>query len=104
MFVEDPKVYKVLEEFNMSNSLQEDLERLEFWVQNMQLLFHPENFKVLHLGSNNPHYLYTMMAGGGALHTLLEVHEVKDLSIVIDNQLLLSNHIQYQVIKTNRIL
>ena len=70
----------------------------------MQMRFHPDKCKVLHLGYNNPNQVYHMTKTDGTPHTLEDVTEEKDLGVLIDEKLTFSKHIQNQTNKANQIL
>ncbi|XP_019635916.1 PREDICTED: uncharacterized protein LOC109478689 [Branchiostoma belcheri] len=70
----------------------------------MQMKFHPDKCKVMHLGRRNPTHEYTMTKEDGTLHTLKVTHEEKDLGVTIDSNLKFSTHVQVQVNKANRVL
>ncbi|XP_076044916.1 uncharacterized protein LOC143027515 [Oratosquilla oratoria] len=70
----------------------------------MQMLFHPEKCKIMHVGTNNPLYEYTMNGSDGSPHTLVSVEEERDLGVTVDQRLQFSSHIQAQVSKPNRVL
>lgn len=104
MFADDTKIYQIVEDLDSGGNLQDDLERLEAWANTMQMIFHPDKCKVMHLGSNNPRQAYTMTTENGAHHTLKVTEEEKDLGVIVDHQLRFSKHIQTQVSKANRVL
>ena len=104
MFADDTKIYQAIDVQTNSNNLQNDIERLQSWAQLMQMRFHPEKCKVMHMGPTNPKREYQMTMTGDQIHTLQAVEEEKDLGVVIDHQLKFSTHIQAQVNKANRVL
>ncbi|KAI8504383.1 hypothetical protein Bbelb_175010 [Branchiostoma belcheri] len=87
-----------------STCLQADLNTLQRWSSRMQMKFHPDKCKVMHLGRRNPTHEYTMTKEDGTLHTLKVTHEEKDLGVTIDSDLKFSTHVQIQVNKANRVL
>jgi hypothetical protein len=84
------------------------LDALFKWSRDMQMKFHPEKCKVLHLGYNNPLNNYTMCA---YIHPedvisrvqLEETECEKDLGIYVDNKLKFAKHVQESVNKANRV-
>jgi hypothetical protein len=70
----------------------------------MQMKFHPEKCKVLHLGSNNPNLSYGMTKPDGTAHKLEPVSEEKDLGITIDDKLSFNLHIQQKINKANQTI
>ena len=70
-----------------AENLASDLIQLEKWAKKMNMSFHPEKCKIMHLGKNNLKSEYEMTNNEGNLHTLEEVEIEKDLGILIDNEL-----------------
>ena len=83
MFADDTKLHAALTDPNTSITLQDDLNKLEEWAQQMQMKFHPKKCKVMHLGNKNPDYDYKMTTDEGTLHTLEEAIIEKDLGVHI---------------------
>ena len=106
MFADDTKIYQAITDAQEAHQsdLQEDLNRLQAWAEAMQMKFHPNKCKVLHLGTRNPNHLYTMAGDDGTLHTLEAVSEEKDLGVTVDHKLVFDRHVQNQVNKANKIL
>lgn len=108
MFADDTKIYEAISDYcnedSLSNILQRDLDKLQNWSKEMQMRFHPQKCKVMHLGRNNPQRPYHMMTEEGVPHKLAVATHEKDLGVEIDNQLKFSKHIQNQVNKANRAL
>ncbi|KAI8510470.1 hypothetical protein Bbelb_113860 [Branchiostoma belcheri] len=107
LFADDTKVYAAAqecEENSHSECLQADLGKLQEWSERMQMRFHPDKCKVLHLGKNNPRHEYTMSKADGTLHRIECIEEEKDLGVLIDSKLSFSSHVQTQVNKANRVL
>ncbi|KAK3863429.1 hypothetical protein Pcinc_030800 [Petrolisthes cinctipes] len=102
MFADDTKYYQILEDQDIG--LQEDIETNQSWANKMQMIFHPEKCKAVHLGSKNPHRSYMMASANHGQHQLAVEDMEKDLGITIDNKLQFSQHIQAQVNKANKIL
>ena len=59
-------------------SLQEDLDRLQNWTEDMQLRFHPAKCRTKHLGKHNPNTKYTLPIDDGTLHEIGQTAEEKD--------------------------
>ncbi|KAI8500176.1 hypothetical protein Bbelb_217420 [Branchiostoma belcheri] len=107
LFADDTKVYAAAqecEENSHSECLQADLGKLQEWSERMQMRFHPDKCKVLHLGKKNPRHEYTMSKADGTLHRIECIEEEKDLGVLIDSKLSFSSHVQTQVNKANRVL
>ena len=104
MYADDTKVYTALVSESSLTSLKSDLRTLETWAKTMQMKFHPEKCKVMHLGRTNPKTTYHMKTEEGGYHELEEVEVEKDLGVEVDNKLKFSNHIQSKVNKANKVL
>ncbi|RUS72071.1 hypothetical protein EGW08_020166 [Elysia chlorotica] len=86
-----------------SDTLQEDLNRLQLWSDIWQLRFNAEKCKVMHIGKNEDPNEYTMRSKGECI-TLESVSTEKDLGVNIDSDLKFSQHVSIQVNKANRLL
>lgn len=104
MFADDTKMYAAIVKSSSAASLNSDLAKLHDWSIRMQMRFHPEKCKALHLGSNNPHSQYHMPKSDGSTHTLQAVTSEKDLGVTIDDKLKFSDHVNSAVSKANRVL
>jgi hypothetical protein len=103
LFADDTKVYSAVPDRSSSNQLNTDLQKLHQWSQKMQMKFHPDKCKVMHLGNKNQKAPYTL-PNEGVTHTLAEATTEKDLGVTIDNQLRFSDHVDSCVSKANRVL
>ena len=104
MFTDYTKIFEVIKDMDSDRcGLQVDLTRMQEWARKMQMIFHPQKCKCMHLGNNNPGSQYTMSTSEGQ-HTLEAVDEQKDLGVIIDRKLTFSSHIHTQINKANRIL
>lgn len=104
MFADDTKLFAfLLSEFSPA-MLQTDLGLLEDWTKLMQMSFHPDKCKVMHLGHNNPHKDYHLHHPDGTIHILEKVSEEKDLGVTIDDKLKFSQHVQNKVNIANKVL
>ena len=61
MFADDTKIWRALITTFFHTVLQEDLNQLCEWSRKCLLKFHVGKCNRMHLGSNNPHYQYTMI-------------------------------------------
>ncbi len=99
MFADDAKVFAEVNCDMQNAHLQQDLDSLQIWANNWQLVFNAKKCKVMHLGKGNNKYDYYM---GG--ETLEKVQNEKDLGVLVDDQLRFDTHIENQVMKANKIL
>ena len=104
LFADDCKLYQPLHTEDDYIQLSIDLVKLEQWANRMQMKFHPEKCKVLHLGKNNPHQKYHMTKSNGTAHTLESTELEKDLGIFTDTKLSFTNHIQNKINAANKVL
>ena len=107
LFADDTKVYTHLldnGQGQLTSNLQEDLNNLQKWAEKMQMRFHPDKCKSMHLGKNNPKRTYTIQTADGNTHNIKDTTEEKDLGVTIDDELTFSKHIQTQINKANAIL
>ena len=91
--------------FNKVNSVQEvenlrtDLRSLVSWSKEWQMLLNLDKCKVMHLGYNNPHVDYFMDAT-----QMQEVHEEKDLGVIVSDDLKRDKQCVTVVKKANKLL
>ena len=104
MFADDTKIYQAIVNSATPDSLNSDLQKLYTWSVKMQMLFHPEKCKVLHLGATNPHAMYEMPTNNGTKHKLESVTSERDLGVNIDSKLKFSDHINSAATKANKVL
>jgi len=79
--------------------LQEDLSRMIRWSEKWQMLFNVRKCKVMHIGNCELQRQYFM-----GNQKLEEVHQEKDLGVVISNDLKVSQQCQQAYNKASRIL
>ena len=72
---------------------------LEQWSKLWQLNFNTKKSFIMHLGSNNPHYMYHI--GGDQLQS---VKEHKDLGVLVDSNLKFHSHRSAVANKANQVL
>ena len=104
MFADDTKVYLPLTTNESSEQLQEDLKKLETWATQMQMRFHPQKCKVMHLGKANNKRRYIMKKADGEQHVLEETIVEKDLGVYVDSALAFTTHCQNKINTANKTL
>jgi len=90
-FVDDIKLGGVVDTLEGCAAIQQDLDRLESWVQRNLMEFNKDKCGVLHLGRNNPMHQYRLGAD------LLECSSVeRDLGVLEDDKLSISQPLEGQ--------
>jgi len=80
-------------------AIQHDLDRLDCWAQRNLMMFHKGKCKVLHLEMNDPMDQYRLRAD------MLQSSSVeRDLGVLVDNKLTMSQQCALAVKKANGIL
>jgi hypothetical protein len=103
LFADDTKVHAGVRNTTTADKLNQDLQQLHNWSEKMQMQFHPDKCKVMHLGHKNRRANYTLPKGDST-HTLEEVTTEKDLGVTIDHELKFTAHTNACVAKANRVL
>lgn len=80
-------------------AIQRDLDQLEGWARRHQMRFNKSKCRVLHLGRNNPKYQYRL--GDNLLE---RSSEEKDLGVLVDDRLTMSQHSALVAKRVNGIL
>jgi len=99
MFADNTKFFQDISSHEDCIKLQDDLNRLVDWSQKWQMGFNEAKCNVLHLGSTNLCYEYSMR------NTSLEaITEEKDLDVTINRDLKFHMHVSKAMNKTSRML
>ena len=96
IFADDTKIFRAITSRSDKDSLQIDLDRLVAWSNKWQLPFNITKCKIIHFGTNNPNFPYSMQN----TQVLSDTNE-KDLGINFDNKLKFSSHVHLIVAKAN---
>ena len=105
MYADDTKVFSCVDSEEQKKKLQCDLDNLVEWADTWQLRFNAEKCHVLHLGSKNQRYAYSMKKHDCSEYVeLAKSEEEKDLGVIVDAGLTFSKHIEKQVNKANKIV
>ena len=104
LFADDTKLYRTVMTDLDCLSLQQDIDNIEEWASKWQLTFHPKKCTTMRIGDKCPKYNYTMTANDGTIVQLEETVMEKDLGVVVDNKLTVSQHIDIIVARANQVV
>jgi len=98
-FADDTKVFSSVNSVEEHSKLQKDLQAINRWSEEWQMLFNVDKCKVMHIGKEKQNLSYYMDG-----KRLEDVNQEKDLGIIITNDLKPSAHCTQNYTKANRML
>ena len=107
MYADDTKlkIYREIKTIEDQTILQSDLDTLTKWSYVWLLKFHPEKCFHLTIGKNEGHESNYHMIIDNVKHDMTHIEEIKDIGVVVDNNLKFEKHIINAKIETaNKIL
>ena len=103
-FADDTKVLRVVNSEADRASFQEEIDSLFAWSQEWQMLFNADKCKVIHFGSRNQRFSYTMDGYAPAGTVLEETAQEKDVGVMVHESLKPSAQVAKAAAKANQVL
>jgi len=104
IFADDTKLFSPVTTNEECYNLQSDLDNLSDWSDKWKLTFNAKKCKVLHLGSSNSDFRYSMRDPDGNYSAIEAVTNEKDLGVTFDERLSFNQHITNITNKAQRTL
>ena len=105
LFADDTKLYRSVDSYGDSNTIQMDLYELDNWSSPWQMKFNIQKCKILHLGKKTPRNFYLMFDNENkCLSTIKDIKEQPDLGVHMDESLKFEKQISNVVQKANGVL
>ena len=98
LFADDCLLYRTITSAGDSRALQEDLDRLQEWEHDWQMLFNPDRCEMIRITNKRKAIEGSYNIHG---HTLKQTNRAKYLGVTIDNTLSWNHHIDATVKKAN---
>ena len=103
-FADDTKYGRVIRSEADRASMQRDIDNLMEWAERWQMDFNATKCKIMHIGSANPGFHYTMGGFAPAGTILSEATEEKDIGVIVHNSLKPSVQCAKAAKKANQVL
>ena len=105
LFADDTKMYRSVDFYGDSNTIQMDLYELDNWSSSWQVKFNIQKCKVLHLGKKSPRNFYLVFdKDNKCLSSIKDISEQPDLGIQMDESLKLEKQTSNVGKKANGVL
>jgi hypothetical protein len=108
MIADDTKVYQRIDIAGATAEIQNDIDKLQQWLDDWLLRFHPQKCSVLKLGAKKSDANYYMKSkdanGDDCILQLAESEAEMDLGVTIDDKLSFNQHVAQATSKANRIV
>ena len=99
LFADDAKVFRRIRSPTDKQILQDDLNKLLQWSEKWLLEFNQDKCKTMHIGRNNPKYIYHMNTT-----PLISTDVEKDLGVLVTSDLKVSSQVSKVASKANCVV